>query len=266
MPMGKILNYIFTILIVVLLGLAGSWLYNFSLKTQPVQSSSSDNVSGWAWSRNIGWISFNNITDSSEISYGVKVDTGNGKLSGYAWSGNIGWISFNEADTGAPPSNDPCSDTSCIAKATPSGQFGRQNVPVYGWARALSHGDGWDGWIRFDHGKTEGAYGGEVYIGTNGEFRGWAWGGNVIGWIGFNCLDAPPNCSAQGGDTCQANENCPGTIWPASDSDTCCSATCELMSCVEQEGYLCLPWEYCPGGSIPSSDPGICCTTQCEGY
>ena len=282
MPMGKILNYVLIVLIVCLLGLAGSWLYNFSLKTQPAQSSSSDNVSGWAWSRNIGWISFNNLTDGSEISYGVKVDPGNGKLSGYAWSGNIGWISFNESDTGAPPSNDPCSDTSCIAKATPPGQFGKSNVYVEGWARALAAcqnnlwdgtkctgsgaGDasgGWDGWIRFDHGKTGGSYGGEVYIGTNGEFRGWAWGGDIIGWISFNCLDAPPNCSVQGGDVCEANENCPGTIVPAGDTDECCNQTCVLKTCSEQEGDICQQNEECFGTIISASDSTSCCNIGC---
>ena len=64
-----------------------------------------DNVSGFAWSENIGWINFNGSN------YGVNVSPLNGKLSGFAWSENIGWISFNESDTGAPPSNDPCSDT-----------------------------------------------------------------------------------------------------------------------------------------------------------
>ena len=141
-------------------------------------------LSGWAWSENIGWISFNSDSDGSSIEYAVSIDTGNGKLSGYAWSENIGWISFNESDTGVPPSDDPCPDASCIAKATPSGQLGSSDVPIYGWARALAHDGGWDGWIRFDHGKS-----GEVYIDSSGDLHGWAWGGEVVGWISFNGSD-----------------------------------------------------------------------------
>lgn len=147
------------------------------------KAGASDNVSGWAWSENIGWISFNNNSGGGVTNYGVNIDQ-NGKLSGFAWSENIGWISFNEAGaggTGAPPSNDPCSDTSCIAKATPSGNFGKANVNLYGWARALSNGGGWDGWIRFDHGQSN-----PVYIDSGGNFHGWAWGSDVVGWISFS--------------------------------------------------------------------------------
>jgi hypothetical protein len=69
-------------------------------------ASSGDNVSGWAWSPNIGWISLNcttggtfsgDICDQSD--YGVSFR--DGIWSGYAWSTTLGWISFNEVDTTA---------------------------------------------------------------------------------------------------------------------------------------------------------------------
>ena len=160
------------------------FLDNFTL---PTQADSDDNVSGWAWSENIGWISFNSTSDGSTIDYGVNIDTSTGKFSGYAWSENIGWISFNRSDTGVPPSDDPCSDGTCIAKV--DNPLGSSNVNVIGWARALSYGDGWDGWIRFDHGQP-----GEVYIDKNGDFHGWAWSDKVIGWISFNSR----NCDSDG--------------------------------------------------------------------
>jgi len=141
------------------------------------------NLSGYAWSENIGWISFNcdsqYTCETSE--YGVNVDLDNGKLSGNAWSENIGWISFNELDTGVPPSSDPC-DSTCIAKAIPSGQFGKSDVNIKGWARALNQGNGWDGWMRFDHGRSD-----EVYVDEEGCFHGYAWGDTVLGWISFSC-------------------------------------------------------------------------------
>ena len=156
----------------------------FFLPKQIAESGSEHNVSGWGWSETIGWISFNSTTSGEPVNYGVNVSLENGKLSGYTWSENIGWISFNESDTGAPPSDDPCPDESCIAKATPSGQFGKENVNIYGWARALAHTPGWDGWIRFDHGQTD-----EVYISPEGYFGGWAWGSDVVGWIKFSGID-----------------------------------------------------------------------------
>ena len=164
-------------------------------------------VFGFAWSENIGWISFNSASDGSSIDYGVKIDTSTGNLSGYAWSENIGWISFNRSDTGplpsSNPSDDPCPDGTCIAKVDDPGNLKIANVEIKGWARALSVCDsipctssgpcsncgGWDGWIRFDHGQSN-----EVYIDPSGDFYGWAWADKVIGWISFNSR----NCDSNG--------------------------------------------------------------------
>ena len=263
MPMKKIFNYILIVLIVCLIIWASFWLYEYSLKTQPV-SAENGNVSGYAWSSNIGLISF------SGSNYGVNIDS-NGKFSGYAQSNSIGWISFNESDTDIPLSNDPCADDSCIAKATPSGQLGKSDVAIYGWARACGippegseiqcGGDGWDGWIRFDHGQAN-----EVYVDANGEFHGWAWGGDVIGWISFNCADAsesyPFICDSEGGDICEANEYCPREIWNVI-SDSCCSVTCILKTCAEQAGDICEANENCPGTIIPAEDTDYCCNATC---
>ncbi len=166
--------------------------------------SSSGNIYGFAWSENIGWISFNStncdsdengVTDTgnysqcpvgqSVVNYGVNINTNN-KFFGYAWSENIGWVTFNESELAGCPSNP------CKAKINPG------NGEVSGWARALAassaNSGGWDGWI-----KLRGTYGGGV--GTYGvklvgnEFEGWAWGGDdststaVIGWLSFNCLN-----------------------------------------------------------------------------
>ena len=132
----------------------------------------------------IGFLSLLIILSLTIIHRSISLASSSSELSGWAWSENIGWISFNESDTGVPPSDDPCPDASCIAKATPSGQLGSSDVPIYGWARALAHDGGWDGWIRFDHGKS-----GEVYIDSSGDLHGWAWGGEVVGWISFNGSD-----------------------------------------------------------------------------
>ena len=59
------------------------------------------NVTGWLWggsddgagnNTGVGWISVNNTN------YGVSIPSSNGAVSGYAWSENIGWISFNSGD------------------------------------------------------------------------------------------------------------------------------------------------------------------------
>ncbi|MEK7115006.1 MAG: hypothetical protein AAB847_01460 [Patescibacteria group bacterium] len=59
-------------------------------------------LAGWAWSENIGWISFRSTNDhdpntagvqESPFSYGVNIDVG--YFSGWAWNDVVGWISFN---------------------------------------------------------------------------------------------------------------------------------------------------------------------------
>ena len=51
---------------------------------------------GYAWSPNIGWIDFRDMSGQSE--YGV-CEQPNGDLRGYAWNDVIGWISFNCIDS-----------------------------------------------------------------------------------------------------------------------------------------------------------------------
>ncbi len=76
-------------------GPAGNWW---------VANDGAGNLSGWAWSDAVGWISFcGNASSGSGAtggcpaspSYQVKVDPVSGDFSGWAWNDAIGWISFN---------------------------------------------------------------------------------------------------------------------------------------------------------------------------
>ena len=140
-----------------------------------IQEVKANNVSGYAWSSNIGWIKFN----GTNYVVNIKNDM---VFEGHAWSEHIGWITFNESQLSGCPSS-PC--RAWVASST--GQ-------VSGWARAYRpinpEGQtlgGWTGWIRL-RGNNYG-----VEINTNtGEFSGFAWGGGgvstssaVIGWISF---------------------------------------------------------------------------------
>jgi len=130
-----------------------------------------NNVSGYAWSENIGWIKFDGPN------YGVRIDPNNGKLSGYAWSSNIGWIKF---DPSSPYPGFP----------NQSARLDFNNNQITGWARACagtvngdcassSRTDGWDGWI-----KMSGTNYGVIRSGC--KLQGFAWGSDVIGWIKFS--------------------------------------------------------------------------------
>ena len=165
-------------------------------------------VYGWAWTENIGWISFNKdsvngITGGGgAYDYAVNIEQ-DGSFSGYAWAENIGWIKF---DPQGPYPTSP-NYSACIDLPT-SGQVcdGVGDYKVSGWARACSvfndpntcegilnpNRGGWDGWIKLRNLN----YG--VWLDVNvdpAEFHNWAWGSDdtkeeaVVGWMSFNCAE-----------------------------------------------------------------------------
>lgn len=150
------------------------------------------NVKGWAWSDTIGWIQFD--TGKSSL---PTYNTATGALSGYAWSDNIGWIKFNglSANNGVGGSSAKTDTSTGI---------------ISGWARAcagtssgdctsmVSRSDGWDGWIKFDTGRSN-----PVKIDlVTGDFHGYAWGSDVVGWISFNCMEG----SSGAGSVCGTSD------------------------------------------------------------
>jgi hypothetical protein len=120
---------------------------------------------------------------------------GGGALAGYAWSPNIGWISLDTADLGGCPSG------ACSATADWAHPNADTSINIKGWARACSvfasgcngaladnalRGN-WDGWIALSNPS------GSNWTGTNsvrfnagtGDFSGFAWGDQVVGWLDF---------------------------------------------------------------------------------
>ena len=100
--------------------LSASALLTFLLVGGIAHAATND-LSGYAWSSTIGWVSF------AGPGYAVSV-AGNGNLSGYAWSPNVGWISLNGADTTGCPSG------ACQAS------FDKQTGKVTGWAKVVAGG------------------------------------------------------------------------------------------------------------------------------
>jgi hypothetical protein len=191
-----------------------------------VLAANEDNVGGFGYSFNTGWISFNDdVVDGAPspnpaggtYDYGVGINEVTGAMSGYAWSADtvnsgalegIGWISFNAADVNGC---NGCSGAACLptVDTVPDGSG---NHAVTGWARAISAckdnlwngsnctgggaGDlagGWDGCLKFKN----------SYIDSNGDFYGWMTSSadlttGVVGWVNLNSA----NCT---GSNCIAN-------------------------------------------------------------
>ena len=194
---------IVAVVFAIVLGL-NSLIYKKSgnIQIQPVQAGESDNVFGFAWSENVGWVSFNckNNNTCETVDYGVNIDLATGELSGHAWSENLGWISFNRLETNDPPSP-PYKGSGAIAKYN----YNKQELD--GWFRVLSACDavpcadsgpgvnsgGWDGWIRFcDDGVANCSGPNQIAtIDGEGNWHGWAWSDAVVGWLSFNSEEGP---------------------------------------------------------------------------
>ncbi len=165
----------------------------FVINTETVVSEIDDSdifdFYGFAWSENIGWISFNSESDGSVNDYSVTVGF-DGNVRGYGWSEHIGWIKFDGLSNF--PESPGYSAKVDIDGYLPSCEEGH----LCGWARALSgrdQDDGWDGWINFNAGDngvrfTDGST-------MNSELLGWAWGSDVVGWISTSCENEDNDCS-----------------------------------------------------------------------
>jgi len=129
------------------------------------QSGTEHQLSGYAWSSNIGWISF------SDTNSNVQTDS-TGNLNGYAWSERIGWLQFGGL------SGFPTGDTAAIASNAKI-----ENNKIVGWAKFVGGNttSGWDGWV-----LLSGSNHSIPLNQTTNMFSGYAWGDDVVGWIDFS--------------------------------------------------------------------------------
>ncbi len=142
----------------------------FGTINNSVDATNADNVSGYAWSSNTGWVNLNGSN------YGLHILTSTpGTLSGYAWSSNLGWIGFEGAADWSNPINN--------------------KIPIKGFARVCSvyvngcsgelkseaERGGWDGLISLYDQTGADAWG--WVINQDKTISGYAWGSDVVGWV-----------------------------------------------------------------------------------
>ncbi|MBM3281642.1 MAG: hypothetical protein FJY91_02805 [Candidatus Harrisonbacteria bacterium] len=124
-------------------------------------------LSGFAWSENIGWIKF------KDARYGVRIDDVTGAISGYAWSSNLGYLDFSYANF--DKNNNTFSGEARICSAY-------QNEASCSGPLKNNLG-GFEGRL-----KLSGANYGirrSLNITTGCSLSGYAWGGDVVGWVSF---------------------------------------------------------------------------------
>lgn len=203
-------NQVRSVIAVAVVGLiiAGTYFAGFPIfKTQEVKAGATQKATGWIWNGGAtdpgyGWISLNSSDCDTDANgymdsgtcggnnsttvardYGVDVSpiarTGTGNFSGNAWGEYAGWISFDRATTGNPQS------VPFNGGSGPIAQVDWSTGKVTGWARVLVPSGG-DGWIKLSDDSIPSWSGRGVKINTTtGKFSGWAWGGDMFGWIDF---------------------------------------------------------------------------------
>ncbi|MCD6114841.1 hypothetical protein J7J74_00935 [bacterium] len=268
-----------SMIIVSILCVLGVFVFqNLKKPTEEVKAGSAHNVFGFAWAGvpqasgeklGLGWISFNSAncdanndqhSDGSPAGcppagtlmadYGVNIEP-DGNLSGYAYfdmddpntpEHEVGWIDF---DPSGPYPN--CPSTTCPGGSPDYSAYVDISGKVTGWARALNQDGGWDGWILLGPIIKNGTdYG--VYIDpATGQFHGWAWGDDVMGWISFNC-DNP-----ESGNVCTQSDYKVYTTFSFNSPPEVQNRhiSSENYCVAEQTGRIVFEWTY----SDPDSDP-----------
>ncbi len=196
--------------------------------------------------------------------YAVTVDQ-NGNLTGYAWSLNLGWIKFAPElyPTGVCGATNDCYGAKIVEGGTLDEVKGWARVcSVYqngcsGTLRSDAELGGWDGWIRMHNVKRQ----------ANGGYFGYAWGDLNLAWLnfgfGFSSDDGGPDDG-----TCDPSKQVCGGIVVACDSEQqCCDGDTypENLNC-GREATISVNGQ-CVGEALPFFDPdGADCGPYCRTY
>lgn len=185
-----------------------------------------------------GWISMNDLNTGAggTYSYGVNIPA-SGNLTGYAWSSNLGYIDFESSAhcTTGTPSGTQYKAQSCTNPDGNTNGVSRSGGDVTGWARivdiakesANNNSGGWQGWIKMVNVKVSGTPPTLSGYGWNGEEAGT--GGNVangIGWIEFGKLPTV-TLTANGSDVSRIDvKSSPLSqtvtlVWSSTDATSC---------------------------------------------
>jgi len=181
--------------------------------------------------------------------YGINIAS-DGLMSGYAWSENVGWISFNEPDLVGCPEG-VCTaqvDMTCPSGKCPVSGWARvlsaKDDPV--------NAGGWNGWIKLS-GANYGWYIDAIGA-TAGDFHGYAFGDDaavpdkaVVGWVSANCKEG----GATANDICaQSSYKLHTSVSFVPTANMACGGTCTGGKCDAVDGST---WEmYPPVGDCPT--------------
>ncbi len=142
------------------------------------------NLSGWGWSDEFGWVSFdcNNHSGCGASNYRVTIDPNNGTFANYAWNDVVGWISFNCADPGLCGTSSYKVVTSWVATSTSgtldsttfdTGVSGGAQINSVLWQGTQPAGTS----VKFQFATSNASNGPWTYIGSDGTGSSYYTGG-----------------------------------------------------------------------------------------
>ncbi len=172
-------------------------------------------------------------------------------LSGYAWSPNIGWLSFNPSSVSGCPSSESANDSP--GQGAPISTTNNLAVPpncaprvdlssgkVSGWARILSMAaeDSTTGWLHLSGTNHQSGSGGVTYNPTSGAFSGYAWEPSSVGWVDFTVNSLVPG---SGVVICSPGPGCPPRVSQP--------ITCAIGTITTSNGDVFIPVTLSSGGT-----------------
>lgn len=243
----KFLISLVTIAVIVFVSVSISsmfWVGKSKTFQVPITNAASNTVpiTGWAWSSNIGWISFSGST------YGVRENLSTGAITGYAWSSSspdprnpsspsgIGWLDFGVSNPTHPAAN-----------------VNLTSGKITGYARFSSGGTTWgsssDGWI-----SLSGSSYGITQNLTNGKWNGYAWEPVAVGWIkvrgtSYGVQAASARCTLPWGTTISSGSS----VTAYKNPSVTFPATCLSQTRICTNGNLSGSYAYPNCSSVPAS-------------
>lgn len=218
------------------------------------------------------------------VSTANKATGGTNNFSGYAWSDNIGAVSFTQSDMAGCPSGS-CVAQIDWSTGKVTGWARACAGTIGGDCTGGSRTDGWDGWIKL--GGDGLSWNGSVCTGvsdnintnrcnygvkiTANKFGGYAWGSDVVGWVDFApkiggisvgpVIGVPPcvaaDVPASSWGACQQIGSCPADAGSTSGIrvGACPTGGTVTQSCTTSTALVCAP---AAGGAVaPGCSGGV---------
>jgi hypothetical protein len=209
-----------------------------------------DEISGWLWggsedanvgtNTGVGWIS---MRDSS---YVVNIPQSDGELSGYAWSDNLGWVSFNTSDLSGCPGG----TCSARREGSKLAGWARVLGIKTEYEKVPSNSGGWQGFIDLSgvsiSGNKFSGYGwnGETAGSGSNYADGLGWisfdGAEIIcvpSNVSYTCLHESVDCDlANAGKTVERKASCQsfdGCVTSSVDVSLCNNCKNETVTCTD---------------------------------